>query len=437
MDFCAHTGGLFRDLHQRRIIRVWMRLIRKQRSSATEIAAIHGGSYRDFLLILFANKLPQWKGEQLRAPAFSLQQQPLNAATVRLRDDDPEYNKKASLGSVAFRVVSTNAFIWAVDGLFLIILIRTSDPRAGKTTSKRAGNGISDRLGMNFFFHPFSGAAFFNSARANGYRYFESVPFVFLGSLMWEYFGETTRPAYNDIINTTVSGALFGEILYRLTSNLLDDRTTGAERFFRELGAAVLSPGRAFGRLLQGKLTRVTPKEVYQKEPLNVALATGAHWFNKGTSFGTGSTQRDLQYSSGLWRSVRNPAPEAFRFLQAADGSQLRKKRGEEISGQCHRLRPFIRQDRPFRKPGNADRGLSTLQLLGQQDLRNQRPGLRRRDHREVAVVQELECSNRYSISGSSLSAPAIRPISISWRPGSTAGIMIIPAAAKPSSRGR
>ncbi|MBU4308132.1 MAG: DUF3943 domain-containing protein, partial [Acidobacteria bacterium] len=47
-----------------------------------------------------------------------------------------------------------------------------------------------------------------------------------MGSLLWEYFGETTRPAYNDIINTTFSGALFGEILYRLSSNILDDRTT-------------------------------------------------------------------------------------------------------------------------------------------------------------------------------------------------------------------
>ncbi|MBU4267678.1 MAG: DUF3943 domain-containing protein, partial [Acidobacteria bacterium] len=110
-----------------------------------------------------------------------------------------------------------------------------------------------------------------------------------MGSLLWEYFGETTRPAYNDIINTTFSGALFGEILYRLSSNILDDRTTGAERFFREFAAAILNPGRAASRLLQGKLTRSTPKKVYQKEPLNITLAAGTHWFNQGTKFATGS----------------------------------------------------------------------------------------------------------------------------------------------------
>jgi hypothetical protein len=41
---------------------------------------------------------------------------------------------------------------------------------------------------------------------------------------MWEYFGENTRPSFNDVINTPVNGAFFGEILYRLSSNILDDR---------------------------------------------------------------------------------------------------------------------------------------------------------------------------------------------------------------------
>jgi hypothetical protein len=61
------------------------------------------------------------------------------------------------------------------------------------------------------------------------------------------------------------------------------------ERFFREFAAAILNPGRAISRLVQGKLTRVTPKEVYQKEPLDITLAAGMHWFNQGTTFATGS----------------------------------------------------------------------------------------------------------------------------------------------------
>ena len=221
---------------------------------------------------------------------LSPQQQLFSEVPVRLRDDDPEYNKKSPLWSVALRVVTANVFVWGVDRFVFNYPYARIGPKSWKNNLKLGWEWDTDRLGMNFFFHPFSGGAFFNSARANGYGFFESVPFVFMGSLMWEYFGETTRPSYNDIINTTLSGALFGEILYRLTSNILDDRTTGVERFFREFVAAILSPGRAFGRLLQGKLTRVTSTEVYQKEPLNITLATGAHWFNTGTTLGSVGT---------------------------------------------------------------------------------------------------------------------------------------------------
>ena len=77
---------------------------------------------------------------------------------------------------------------------------------------------------------------YFNAARANGYSFYESAPFALLGSLEWEYFGENTLPSYNDVINTPVNGIFLGEIFYRLGSNILDDQTTGFDRFFREIG---------------------------------------------------------------------------------------------------------------------------------------------------------------------------------------------------------
>jgi Domain of unknown function (DUF3943) len=268
---------------------------------------------------------------------FSLQQQPFDEPPVRLRDDDPEYNKKSPLWSVALRVVSTNVFVWVTNRFVFNYSWSHIGPKSWKYNLKTGWEWDIDRLGMNFFFHPYSGAAFFNAARANGYRYFESVPFVFFGSLMWEYFGETTRPAYNDIINTTVSGALFGEILYRVTSNILDDRTTGRERFLRELGAAILSPGRAFGRLLQGKLTRVTPKEVYQKEPLNITLATGLHCFNKGTSFATGSLSAffDLNLDYGDPFEIRPRKPfDVFKLrVNLSYGKNVGKKYLDNVIG--------------------------------------------------------------------------------------------------------
>jgi len=84
---------------------------------------------------------------------------------------------------------------------------------------------------MNFIVHPYSGSAFFNAARSSGYDFWGSAPFAALGSLEWEYFGENTLPSYNDIINTTVDGVFLGEVTYRVGSNILDDQSTGIERF--------------------------------------------------------------------------------------------------------------------------------------------------------------------------------------------------------------
>src|SRR5206468_13088616 len=102
-----------------------------------------------------------------------------------------------------------------------------------------------------------------------------------------------TRPSINDIINTPISGAFLGEILYRISSNILDDRTRGGNRVFREILAGIINPPRALNRLTQGKMFRVTSKEVYQKEPLNITLSAGVHKVNnkigKNNLFGTGT----------------------------------------------------------------------------------------------------------------------------------------------------
>ncbi len=97
----------------------------------------------------------------------------------------------------------------------------------------------------------YSGTLSYNAGRANGYNYYQSFAFAIGGSLMWEYFGENTRPSYNDIINTPIDGAFLGEVLCRLSSNILDDRTRGTERVFREIAGGLINPIRGFNRLLQ------------------------------------------------------------------------------------------------------------------------------------------------------------------------------------------
>ena len=194
-----------------------------------------------------------------------------------LLNDDPKYNKKYPFWIPATEVLAANAFVWSVDRYAMNADYARISPTTWKYNIQKGWEWDTDRFGINFIGHPYSGTLSYNAGRSNGYNYWQSFGFSVGGSLMWEYFGENTRPSYNDIIDTPVSGAFLGEILYRLSSNVLDDRSRGTQRFFRELCAGILNPVRRLNRLVQGKTFRKTTVEVYQKEPLNVSLYAGLH----------------------------------------------------------------------------------------------------------------------------------------------------------------
>jgi len=116
-----------------------------------------------------------------------------------------------------------------------------------------------DNFLTNLYSHPYHGALFFNSARVNGYSYWESLPFSLGGSFIWEYFGETFRPSMNDWVATGVTGSFFGEGLYRLSVLMTDNTATGSERVWQEVGAALVNPVRGFTRLITGETARTFP----------------------------------------------------------------------------------------------------------------------------------------------------------------------------------
>ncbi len=183
-----------------------------------------------------------------------------------LLNDDPEFNKKYPLWIPAAEGLGFNALTFAIDRYIFKFPFSTEvSYSTWKYNISKGWEWDSDRFGINFIGHPYSGTLTFNAARSNGYNYWQSFPFSLGGSLMWEYFGENTRPSYNDIINTPVDGAFLGEILYRISSNILDDRSRGGQRFVREFAAGLINPARGFSRLVQGKSFRITNKEVYQK----------------------------------------------------------------------------------------------------------------------------------------------------------------------------
>ena len=195
----------------------------------------------------------------------------------------------------------------------------------------------SDGFGINFIGHPYSGSLTFNAGRANGYNFYQSSLFAVEGSLLYEYFGENTRPSMNDLINTSINGAFLGEILYRLSSNFLDDRTKGLERVSREILAGIIDPVRGLNRILQGKSFRVTNKEVYQKEPLNITIYGGFHIINDAAknAFLTGTTSEmaNVQLDYGNPFENRSRKPYDFFKLRTEFNVGVGKKVLDNITG--------------------------------------------------------------------------------------------------------
>lgn len=117
----------------------------------------------------------------------------------------------------------------------------------------------NDKLGTNTFLHPYNGSLYFNAGRSNGFNFWQSELFAIAGSGMWEVFMEREYPSTNDFIATPIGGAALGEIFYRSSDAVLDDRSRGVERAGRELAAFIISPMRGINRLVTGDMWRVRP----------------------------------------------------------------------------------------------------------------------------------------------------------------------------------
>jgi len=111
----------------------------------------------------------------------------------------------------------------------------------------------------NQFAHPYHGNLYFNAARSNGMNYWESIPYTWAGSFMWEYFGEVHHPAMNDWIATSMGGMTLGETFFRFSQMVTDNTATGSSRTWGELGGTLLNPVRGFTRLVTGDFGRVYP----------------------------------------------------------------------------------------------------------------------------------------------------------------------------------
>jgi Domain of unknown function (DUF3943) len=150
---------------------------------------------------------------------------------------------------------------WEIVG-FNILLNRlnyyTIDKQVYGTTSHTIRENLSGRwavdtdpFAVNQFMHPYQGSIYFGLARSTGLGYWESLGYTFGGSLLWEIAGESGLPSINDLVTTGFGGAFLGEPLFRMASLLLERGGT-TPGFWRELGAAAISPSLGFTRLAFG-----------------------------------------------------------------------------------------------------------------------------------------------------------------------------------------
>jgi hypothetical protein len=134
-----------------------------------------------------------------------------------------------------------------------------------------------DPFSVNQLAHPYVGGLYHGFARSAGLNFWESMGYSLFGSFLWETAGETTPPSINDYVTTTVGGSFMGETMFRMASLLLE-HGDGTPGFWRELGAAVLSPPTGFNRLVFGdRFKPVFPSRdpaVYARLRLGATLTT-------------------------------------------------------------------------------------------------------------------------------------------------------------------
>lgn len=216
----------------------------------------------------------------------------------------------------SLKVFSTNMLIWGFDRYIVKEDWAYINGQTIKNNFKRGPIWDSNCFSTNMFAHPFHGSIYFNSARTSGLSFGQSIPYVLGGSLMWEFFMESEFPSTNDLLATTFGGVALGEMTFRITDLLVDNRSTGAARVGREIMIGILSPMRAVGRLISGEAWRVTPYRgnVLSDYPFSVSITGGARtlYDAKGDNrFKTGGVwmietsygelEKDMSYSPYEW----------------------------------------------------------------------------------------------------------------------------------------
>ena len=175
----------------------------------------------------------------------------------------------------------------------------------------------NDNFGINQLGHPYQGSIYHNISRSAGLGYWESAGYTFVGSFLWEIAGETTKPSINDQVASGIAGSFLGEPLFRMASLLLERERPG---FWRELGAALISPPTGFNRLVFGDRFRpVFPSHdpaIFWSAQIGAAVNTHTSGSSPG-GFEHNEVTGDFTMSYGL------PGKPGYRYTRPFDYFQF------------------------------------------------------------------------------------------------------------------
>lgn len=212
------------------------------------------------------------------------------------RQDALRHHHKAFWRAAA-EVFGFNILLWSFDryvvkGFYAYISWETI-----KENFKHGFEWDDDYLATNMFNHPYMGSLYYNAGRSNGFNFWQSTLFSIAGSSMWELFMENEYPSTNDVIATPIGGAAFGEVFYRTSDLIIDDRATGAERFFRELAVTAISPMRGFTRIVTGRAwkKRTTRGRRFGMPPISADLSLGMRYLSMPGRYGASRAGLALQ----------------------------------------------------------------------------------------------------------------------------------------------
>ena len=291
---------------------------------------------------------------------------------------DVRYRTKKHFWRAAGEVVGFNVALWAYDRYIVQGNYARISWNSIKENIIHGFEWDDDHLNTNMFLHPYNGSLYFNAGRTNGYNFWQSELFAIGGSAMWELFMEREYPSTNDIIATPIGGAALGEVFYRASDLILDNRATGGERVGREIAGFIVDPMRGLNRIFTGRAwqKRTTSGRHFGVPPLSIEVALGGRMLavrnkdDKPTRAGV-AAELNIEYGNRFEESTKVPY-DYFSFLV-----EMEAMKTQPIINRVEIMGRLFSQEVIDRKDLNVNLGFyQHFDLFDSDTIRQEKPSL-------------------------------------------------------------